>query len=79
MPHLSLYRTSAHDGFSASDEVLAAIEEIAGDDLLDETSEAFRIWADPTPAEEHAVLTAAWEYAGPDRDVLFWGGSHYRI
>jgi hypothetical protein len=79
MAHLSTYRTSIHAGFGASIEVLAAIETVAGDDILDAGSNAARIWADPTPAEQDAVLTAAWALAHSDDDVLFWGGSHYRI
>jgi hypothetical protein len=69
------YNTDPYDGFRSSDEILAAIEEVAGDDILDEESEAYRIWREPTKEESTKVEALAWAMARADDEVLFWGMS----
>ena len=49
--------------------------------ILNHTSddaEAARIWEDPTPAEEAAVMAEAWRLADADEDTLYWGGKQSR-
>jgi len=62
-------------GFCTSGEILKAIEEWAGDNILDETSEAYRIWESPTPSEDIEIELLAWGYANDEIDTLYWGGS----
>ena len=68
------------DGYNSSDEILAAIEEIASDEFEagnDET-ECHRIWAEPTADEMAKVAAIAWTLADPDEDVLHWGSEKLR-
>jgi hypothetical protein len=62
-------------GFATSGEMLKAIEEIAGDDLLDDTSDAYRIWRAPTKLDDAKIEELAWGYANDKTSVLYWGGS----
>jgi hypothetical protein len=62
-------------GFATSGEILKAIETIAGGNILDETSEAYRIWEKPTPSEDHEIELLAWDYANDETKTLYWGGS----
>lgn len=68
------YRTSEYNGFDASEEIIAAIEQLGGDDILDEESNSYRIWAEPTPKEEAEVKRIAWSLAPEDETALHWGG-----
>ena len=61
-------------GFSTSGEILAAIETLAGDDILDNTSDAYKLWAAPTPQQDAEIAELAWSYATDDTDQLYWGG-----
>jgi hypothetical protein len=60
-----------YSGLNTSDEILAAIEAIAGDDIRDEESEAYRIWNDPTKEEITQVEARA--FAMTDDETLGWG------
>lgn len=71
---MHVYRNGKYDGFGASDEIIAAIEQVGGDDILDEESDAHRIWAEPTSDEEAEVKRIAWELASDDETELHWGG-----
>jgi hypothetical protein len=72
------YNNGQYGGFNASDEILAAIEEIAGDDILEEDSEAYRIWAEPTDEEIKKVEARAWELDKHDSATLHWGETTIR-
>ena len=66
------------DGYQSSNEVLTAIEDVAGEEFVEnpddpDTSTCHRIWADPTPAEMAAVTAKAWALADPGDDTLRWG------
>ncbi len=62
-------------GFATSGQILKAIASIAGDDILDETSDAYRIWKKPTPSEDAEIELLAWGYANDETNTLYWGGS----
>ena len=81
MANLIYYRNH-FGGYQSSEEIIAAIDEIAADDLpQDEAyeedelrdSDAYRIWADPTADERARVIARAWELAPAEQDELFWG------
>lgn len=55
-----------------SPEVAQAILDMAAD------GDDERMWAQPTPAEEVAILAAAWALAAPDETELYWGGTRRR-
>ena len=61
-------------GFATSGEILAAIEDLAGDDILDDTSDAYKMWAAPTREQDVEIADLAWSYANADTDQLYWGG-----
>jgi len=61
-------------GFSTSGEILAAIETLAGDDILDNTSDAYKMWAAPTVEQDNDIADFAWSYADDEIDTLYWGG-----
>jgi hypothetical protein len=61
------------DSRETSDEVAQAIFNRTSDD-----AEVQRIWVEPTPSEEKAILAEAWRLADPDEEMLFWGGRHRR-
>ena len=67
------YNNGTYDGLNSSGEILAAIERIAGDDILDESSEAYRIWAEPTDEEVKKVEALAWNLEKHGADKLAWG------
>lgn len=67
------YNNGKYDGLDSSDEILAAIEEIAGDDILDEDSDAYRIWAAPTGDEIKKVEALAWTLDEHGSETLHWG------
>lgn len=63
------------DRFETSEEVLAAIEDVAGweFDLNDpDHCAACRVWADPTIEEEQDVIATAWANADPAETELWW-------
>ena len=81
MANLIYYRNH-FGGYQSSEEIIAAIDEIAADDLpQDEAyeedelrdSDAYRIWADPTADERARVIARAWELAPAEQNELFWG------
>lgn len=59
------------DSRSTSEEIGAAIHEIAAD-----RAEANRIWEEPTAEETAKVLAIAW--ANTEDDELFWGCETYK-
>jgi len=67
------YNNGRYDGFNSSDEIIAAIERIAGDDILDDGSDAYRIWAEPTQDETKKVEETAWQLADETETTLHWG------
>jgi hypothetical protein len=70
------FRNSKFDGMGSSPEILEAIEDVAGFELLHDGQDdcpAYRVWADPTPEEEKKVIEIAWAYADPEEDTLHWG------
>jgi hypothetical protein len=69
--------TSAARAFADSRETSAEVAQ-AIFDLWSDDVEARRVWEDPTPAEEVAVMSDAWRLAAPDEDALFWGGRRTR-
>lgn len=66
-------RDSRYAGFATSGEILKAIETLAGDDILDETSVAYKMWTSPTVEQDSKIADLAWSYADPDVDTLYWG------
>jgi hypothetical protein len=75
------FRNGRFNGFETSDEILAAIEDVAGYewdidapyDEEEDQSPCYRIWAEPTSEQEAAVIATAWTYADSDTDHLNWG------
>jgi len=72
------------EGLQSSTEILAAIEQVAGEEFitdLDDTeaedaarrSLCHRIWSSPTDDETAEVVRIAWSLADADEDVLHWG------
>jgi hypothetical protein len=61
------------DSRETSDEIAQAIFNHTSSD-----TEAQRIWAEPTAAEEAAVMADAWRLADPEENTLFWGGERRR-
>lgn len=76
MTSLATYRNGNYNQFDASDEIIAAIERIAGDDILDDDSEAYRIWAEPSDAEMAKVKSMAFGLSAAES--LFWGGTEIK-
>ena len=80
MANLIYYRNH-FGGYQSSEEILAAIDEIAADDLPQDgaaeeelrDSDAHRIWEGPTADEQARVIARAWELAPAEQDKLFWG------
>ena len=68
-------KDSRYAGFCTSGEILKAIEELAGDDILEETSAAYKLWAAPTVEQDADIADLAWSYADNDTDQLYWGGN----
>lgn len=68
-------RDSRYAGFATSGEILKAIETLAGDDILDNTSAACKMWAAPTVEQDVEIADLAWSYASDDTDQLYWGGN----
>ena len=65
---------SRYQRFATSGEILTAIEDIAGDDILDDSSVAYKIWAAPSVEQDGQIAKLAWSYASADVDTLYWGG-----
>jgi hypothetical protein len=68
-------RDSRYAGFCTSGEILKAIKVLAGDDILDNTSAAYKMWADPTVEQDAHIADLAWSYADEETDRLYWGGN----
>jgi len=68
-------RDSRYAGFCTSGEILKAIETLAGDDILEETSAAYKLWSSPTVEQDADIADLAWSYADNDTDRLYWGGN----
>jgi len=68
-------KDSRYAGFATSGEILKAIETIAGDDILDETSDAYKMWVKPSSEQDAEIAEIAWSYADENTDQLYWGGS----
>ena len=68
-------RDSRYAGFATSGEILKAIETLAGDDILDNTSAAYKMWARPAVEQDNQIADLAWSYADDETDILYWGGS----
>lgn len=68
-------RDSRYAGFCTSGEILKAIEELAGDDILQETGAAYKLWAAPTVEQDAHIADLAWSYADEETDRLYWGGN----
>lgn len=62
------------EGRETSDEIAQAILELAEFKY----GTADRIWAEPTPEEDAAVVARAWQLAGPEEAELHWGQSTIR-
>ena len=75
MTPLAYDNDQQYAGFATNGEILKAIEEIAGDDILDDSSDAYRMWGAPTKPEDQEIETLAWSYAKKETSVLYWGGS----
>ncbi len=75
------------DGYQTSTEILAAIEQVAGEDFHESapgdteaddaarSSLCHRIWSSPTDAEEATVVRIAWTLADDDQEALHWGST----
>lgn len=83
------YNDDEYSGFETSAEVLGAIEELTGEEVLSNGSDAFTLWEDGILGEQvgelfvvrisaEQVLAAAWAITDPDETELFWGGRHTR-
>jgi hypothetical protein len=68
-------RNSSYDSLCTSGEIIKAIETLAGDDIRDETSAAYRMWSAPTVEQDAEIADLAWSYADDEADTLYWGGS----
>jgi len=75
MTAIYTYRQPRYDGLMSSPEILAAIEEIAGDNICDSNSDAYAIWSDPTPEQMAEVERIAWSLSDADKDSLHWGST----
>ena len=75
----SIYNRPEYSGLCSSAEILDAIEGIAADEFLtddgdvDDSSDAYRIWAEPTDAEIAKVVAMAWTLAAEDEESMRWG------
>lgn len=66
------FRNPEYEGFLTSPAVLAAIEAVASGSVLDDESEAYRLWADGGREEE--IIAELPMIGGCDEgDELFWG------
>ena len=66
------YKSQEYDGFRTSWEILAAIETIAGDSILDESSRAYKLWSAPTETEVDQILAKA-RCLSIEPGPLYWG------
>ncbi len=48
---------------------------MAIDEICKSGKKMNRVWQEPTPAEERKIIKRAWELAGEDDMVLYWGES----
>lgn len=69
------YNHSSYEGFCTSGEILKAIETLAGEDIRDETSQAYKMWSAPTVEQDAEIADLAWSYADEETEQLYWGGS----
>lgn len=65
------FSTAEYEGFETSPAVLAAIEAVASGSVLDNESDAYRLWSDGGREDE---IVAKLPIDGcDDGDQLFWG------
>lgn len=65
------FRTPEYEGFLTSPAVLAAIEAVASGDVLDDESEAYRLWCDG--GRDAEIIAKLPVDGSDDGDQLFWG------
>jgi hypothetical protein len=68
-------KSNSYDSLCTSGEILKAIETLAGDDIRDETSAAYKMWAAPTVEQDVEIADLAWSYADQAVEQLYWGGN----
>jgi len=68
-------KNNSYDSLYTSGEILKAIETLAGDDIRDETSAAYKMWAAPTVEQDAEIADLAWSYASAEVEELYWGGN----
>lgn len=68
-------KSNSYNSLCTSGEILKAIETLAGDDIRDETSAAYKMWAAPTVEQDAQIAELAWSYADEDVEQLYWGGN----
>lgn len=78
---MSRYSNGQYTSFETSEEVLKAIEQLTQSSLLDENSDALKLWADGHvhSITEQDVKRLAWAFVqDSDEEYLVWGGKFYR-
>jgi hypothetical protein len=68
-------KNSSYDSLCTSGEIIKAIETLAGDDIRDETSAAYKMWSAPTVEQDAEIADLAWSYASEETEQLYWGGN----
>lgn len=79
---MSRYSNGQYTNFETSAEVLQAIEQLTQSSLLDENSDALKLWADGYlhSITEQDVKRLAWSFVqDDDEEYLVWGGKFYRL
>lgn len=66
---------NSYHSLCTSAEIIKAIETLAGDDIRDETSAAYKMWVAPTVTEDGEIADLAWSYAEDEVDTLYWGNN----
>lgn len=77
--NLLKYNCGDYDCLETSNEILAAIEAIAGDSILDENSIAYRIWEDGDDDDMRRVLEMALPHIADDAEMLYWGAAYFWV
>lgn len=75
MKSLADYATAYYRMFNTSPEIMAAIEHMGEDSLLDHGGTARMLWENPSRDDEKAILDEAWKMT--DADSLSWDGTAY--
>lgn len=77
MNNLRKYTSSEYNTFGTAPEILATIEQLCGDSILERGSRSYECWRNPSVQQLAQLDTLVWEYCDSDTDVLAWGITNY--